>query len=117
PNESTCALFAPPSKVYSHFFTYRCLPGLKHAAPRRLPRLGAGQGIPEAATLVQPLVLESIQSPADIRGLSRTELEELAGEIRTFLVEKVTQTSGHLSPNLGVVELTLAVHRVFESPA
>src|SRR5205807_8728369 len=80
PNESTCALFAPPSKVYSHFFTYRCLPGLKHAAPRRLPRLGAGQGIPEAATLVPPLVLESIQSPADIRGLSRTELEELAGE-------------------------------------
>jgi 1-deoxy-D-xylulose-5-phosphate synthase len=61
-------------------------------------------------------VLESIHSPADLRGLSRTELEELAGEIRTFLVEKVAQTGGHLSPNLGVVELTLAVHRVFESP-
>ena len=62
-------------------------------------------------------MLESIHSPADLRGLNRAELEELAGEIRTFLVEKVTQTSGHLSPNLGVVELTLAVHRVFESPA
>src|SRR5438105_7501597 len=62
-------------------------------------------------------VLESIHSPADLRGLSQTELEELAGEIRTFLVEKVARTGGHLSPNLGVVELTLAVHRVFESPA
>jgi 1-deoxy-D-xylulose-5-phosphate synthase len=62
-------------------------------------------------------VLESFQSPADLRGLSRTELEELAGEIRTFLVEKVARTGGHLSPNLGVVELTLAVHRIFQSPA
>jgi 1-deoxy-D-xylulose-5-phosphate synthase len=61
-------------------------------------------------------VLESIQSPADLRALRRDELEALATEIRSFLVEHVLKTSGHLSPNLGVVELTLAIHRVFESP-
>jgi 1-deoxy-D-xylulose-5-phosphate synthase len=61
-------------------------------------------------------VLESITSPADIRGLNRAELEQLATEIRAFLVEKISRTGGHLSPNLGVVELTLAIHRVFNSP-
>jgi 1-deoxy-D-xylulose-5-phosphate synthase len=61
-------------------------------------------------------VLESIQSPADLRPLTRKQLEQLAQEIRSFLVEKISQTGGHLSPNLGVVELTLAVHRVFQSP-
>jgi len=61
-------------------------------------------------------LLESIESPADLRHLSAAELDELAREIRAFLVEKISQTGGHLSPNLGVVELTLALHRVFESP-
>jgi 1-deoxy-D-xylulose-5-phosphate synthase len=61
-------------------------------------------------------VLETIHAPADLRRLSRDQLEDLAREIRTFLVEKVARTGGHLSPNLGVVELTLAAHRVFESP-
>ncbi|MBO0687473.1 MAG: 1-deoxy-D-xylulose-5-phosphate synthase, partial [Candidatus Dormibacteraeota bacterium] len=58
----------------------------------------------------------SIHTPADLRGLTRTQLDQLAREIRSFLVEKVARTGGHLSPNLGVVELTLAIHRVFESP-
>ncbi|HEY4025560.1 MAG TPA: 1-deoxy-D-xylulose-5-phosphate synthase [Candidatus Dormibacteraeota bacterium] len=61
-------------------------------------------------------MLESIHSPADLRSLRRDQLEALAAEIRAFLVEHVSRTGGHLSPNLGVVELTLALHRVFESP-
>jgi 1-deoxy-D-xylulose-5-phosphate synthase len=61
-------------------------------------------------------VLESIHSPADLRHLSSQELDDLAQEIRVFLVETISQTGGHLSPNLGVVELTLALHRVFDSP-
>jgi len=61
-------------------------------------------------------VLESIHSPSDLRTLNGGQLEQLAGEIRSFLVEHVSKTGGHLSPNLGVVELTLALHRVFESP-
>jgi 1-deoxy-D-xylulose-5-phosphate synthase len=61
-------------------------------------------------------MLESIQSPADIRRLRDPELKALATEIRAFLVEKISKTGGHLSPNLGVVELTLALHRIFDSP-
>jgi 1-deoxy-D-xylulose-5-phosphate synthase len=61
-------------------------------------------------------VLESIQSPADIRRLRVPELKALATEIRAFLVENISKTGGHLSPNLGVVELTLALHRIFDSP-
>ncbi len=60
--------------------------------------------------------LERIDSPADLRGLDAEALASLAGEIRQFLVEKVSRTGGHLGPNLGVVELTLALHRVFDSP-
>jgi len=61
-------------------------------------------------------ILESISSPADLRALSIEELGTLAEEIRFFILDKVSKTGGHLSPNLGVVELTLALHRVFESP-
>jgi 1-deoxy-D-xylulose-5-phosphate synthase len=61
-------------------------------------------------------LLDSIRGPRDLRGLSREELVVLAREIRDFLVEKVARTGGHLGPNLGVVELTLALHRVFDSP-
>jgi 1-deoxy-D-xylulose-5-phosphate synthase len=61
-------------------------------------------------------VLESITSPADLRSIPRDQLESLAAEIRALLVEQVSRSGGHLSPNLGVVELTLALHRVFESP-
>ncbi|MFM1953458.1 MAG: hypothetical protein RL187_667 [Actinomycetota bacterium] len=62
-------------------------------------------------------VLERIESPRDLRNLSPAELGELASEIRSFLVEEVSRTGGHLGPNLGVVELTIALHRVFDSPA
>jgi len=61
-------------------------------------------------------MLEEISSPADLRGRSQAELIELAQEIREFLIEKVSRTGGHLGPNLGVVELTIALHRTFQSP-
>jgi 1-deoxy-D-xylulose-5-phosphate synthase len=62
------------------------------------------------------MLLPSIETPADLRGLSDEQLAELADEIRAFVVDAVTKTGGHLGSNLGVVELTLALHRVFESP-
>jgi 1-deoxy-D-xylulose-5-phosphate synthase len=61
-------------------------------------------------------MLESLRDPADLKGLSALELAELSQEIRDFLVAKVSRTGGHLGPNLGVVELTLSLHRTFESP-
>ncbi|OMC57445.1 1-deoxy-D-xylulose-5-phosphate synthase [Mycobacterium sp. IS-836] len=61
-------------------------------------------------------MLEQIRGPADLQHLSQQQLRDLAGEIREFLIHKVAATGGHLGPNLGVVELTLALHRVFDSP-
>jgi len=61
-------------------------------------------------------LLESINSPRDLEGLSLEQLEALASEIRDFLISEVSRTGGHLGPNLGVVELTIALHRVFDSP-
>ena len=61
-------------------------------------------------------LLSSIHSPQDLRELTPDQLNELSLEIRSFLIEQVCQTGGHLGPNLGVIELTLAVHRVFDSP-
>jgi 1-deoxy-D-xylulose-5-phosphate synthase len=60
--------------------------------------------------------LESIQTPDDLAKLSYPALSELSAEIRDFLIEKVSKSGGHLGPNLGVVELTIAIHRIFESP-
>ncbi len=62
------------------------------------------------------MILDRITCPADLKGLGDEELETLAAEIRAFVVEAVSRTGGHLGSNLGAVELTLAVHRVFESP-
>ncbi|MBQ1158444.1 1-deoxy-D-xylulose-5-phosphate synthase [Streptomyces sp. A73] len=62
-------------------------------------------------------LLTRIRGPRDLDRLTPEQLDELAGEIRTFLVEAVSKTGGHLGPNLGVVELTIALHRVFDSPA
>ena len=61
-------------------------------------------------------MLKDIKSPADLKGLSAAELNDLSTEIRTFLIEQVSKSGGHLGPNLGVVELTIAIHRIFESP-
>src|SRR5579884_2864436 len=62
------------------------------------------------------MLLDNIHSPADLRSLQPEELERLAAEIRAFIVQTVSVTGGHLGSNLGAVELTLAVHRVFDSP-
>lgn len=61
-------------------------------------------------------LLASIKSPSDLRSLTSAELAQLAAQIREYLVQSVSRTGGHLGPNLGVVELTIAIHRVFESP-
>ncbi|HEY0216365.1 MAG TPA: 1-deoxy-D-xylulose-5-phosphate synthase N-terminal domain-containing protein, partial [Cellulomonas sp.] len=61
-------------------------------------------------------LLDGIRSPEDLRGLDGRQLRALAAEIRAFLVDQVSRTGGHLGPNLGVVEVTLALHRVFDSP-
>lgn len=61
-------------------------------------------------------ILSSINGPDDVKGLTPTQLPALAAEVRSFLVDNVSRTGGHLGPNLGVVELTIALHRVFDSP-
>jgi 1-deoxy-D-xylulose-5-phosphate synthase len=61
-------------------------------------------------------MLSEIRGPADLQRLSQSQMKDLALEIREFLIHKVAATGGHLGPNLGVVELTLALHRVFDSP-
>ena len=58
-------------------------------------------------------LLDAINDPSDLKGLSDQEMDTLAEEIRQFLLENVSQTGGHLSSNLGVVELTLALHKTF----
>jgi 1-deoxy-D-xylulose-5-phosphate synthase len=62
------------------------------------------------------MILPSIETPADLKGLNEEQLAELCEEIRTFIVDTVTTTGGHLGSNLGAVELTVALHRVFDSP-
>ncbi len=62
-------------------------------------------------------MLEHIREPRDLKALPGDALGALAEEIRQFLVHAVARTGGHLGPNLGVVELTIALHRVFDSPA
>src|SRR6202163_1816734 len=62
------------------------------------------------------MLLDDIHEPADLRTLSQSQLTELAAEIRACIVDRVTVNGGHLGSNLGVVEVTLALHRVFDSP-
>ncbi|MEU9111590.1 1-deoxy-D-xylulose-5-phosphate synthase [Streptomyces sp. NPDC048483] len=77
--------------------------------PREARQVGAVAGDGRA-------LLSRIRGPRDLDRLEPEQLEQLAGEIRTFLVDAVSKTGGHLGPNLGVVELTIALHRVFRSP-
>ena len=62
------------------------------------------------------MILDSVQRPSDLRDLSSRQLSELCGEIRSFIIDTVNSTGGHLGSNLGIVELTVALHRVLESP-
>ena len=61
-------------------------------------------------------ILDGVNGPDDLKGLSQADLIELAADIRAYLISSVSKTGGHLGPNLGVVETTIAMHRVFESP-
>lgn len=61
-------------------------------------------------------ILDSIRNPRDLSQLAEVQLDQLAAEVRAFLISNVSQTGGHMGPNLGVVELTIAVHRIFDSP-
>src|SRR5256714_14161304 len=61
-------------------------------------------------------LLEGVRSPADIKALREKDLPQLAQEVRDVLIQVLSQTGGHLAPNLGVVELTIALHRVFNTP-
>src|SRR3989440_194526 len=103
PAPGTTTTISPPSPAGRWAAGRACWSSLRNLCRRGVVRLDTP-------------VLESIHSPADLRHLSAQELDELAREIRAFLVETISQTGGHLSPNLGVVELTLALHRVFDSP-
>ena len=77
----------------------------------------ARRGTGAAGSLRPPvMILQSIETPADVKALTSEELTQLCEEIRSFVVETVTTTGGHLGSNLGAVELTLALHRVFDSP-
>jgi 1-deoxy-D-xylulose-5-phosphate synthase len=80
-----------------------------------MPCLTASGGIADSPSPVGP-VLRSVHSPADLRALDAAKLSQLATDIRAFLIASVARTGGHLGPNLGVVELTMAMHRVFDSP-
>ena len=62
------------------------------------------------------MLLENIKSPADVKALDVKSLEQLAAEMRTALVKKLSARGGHVGPNLGFVEATIALHYVFESP-
>ena len=68
------------------------------------------------ATVAPPRLLDEIRSPADIKALREQDLPQLAQEVREELISVLSQTGGHLGPNLGVVELTIALHRVFNTP-
>ena len=75
-----------------------------------------GQASIIRALLFSLYVLDSIQSPQDIKQLDLNQLQSLADEIRAFLIENIQKTGGHLAPNLGTVELTVAMHYVFDTP-
>ncbi len=61
-------------------------------------------------------LLENVHFPADLKAMSRADLKTLAGELRAFIIDSVSRTGGHLASNLGVVELTVALHHVFDTP-
>ncbi|BDZ46887.1 hypothetical protein GCM10025866_27960 [Naasia aerilata] len=77
------------------------------------PSAASQVGVPRLDSMA---ILETIRGPRDLDALSSEDLVTLAAEIRQFLVANVSKTGGHLGPNLGVVELTIAMHRVFQSP-
>ena len=65
---------------------------------------------------MHPSLLQNISQPRDLKRLSSAQIQQLCGEIRQFLLDSVSKTGGHLASNLGAVELTVALHRIFETP-
>ncbi|MEI6219588.1 MAG: 1-deoxy-D-xylulose-5-phosphate synthase N-terminal domain-containing protein, partial [bacterium] len=61
-------------------------------------------------------IIDKVNFPADLKNLAVPEMEQLAGEIRSLIIDTVSKTGGHLAPNLGVVELTMAILQVFDAP-
>jgi len=94
--------------------------GTLDSTSRRSAPLGSthrrSQGRSDPGRKRGPLLLDTINAPDDLRSLDEQQLDQLAAEIRTVIVDTVSRTGGHLGSNLGAVELTLALHRVFESP-
>ena len=92
--------------------------GTRGAARGQAGRFGArsNAGHRRAGAYIAPMVIERIDSPADVKRLKREEIDVLASEIRELLVTTCAVNGGHLAPNLGVVELTLALHRVLDLP-
>ena len=80
---------------------------------RRMHSAESGTGLQGSTTTN---LLETIDDPAQVRALDRSQLQQLADELRAFLIESVSKTGGHLSSNLGTVELTIALHYVFNTP-
>src|SRR3546814_19774996 len=74
------------------------------------------QFAPKFQTCMPTVTLEHINTPADLRSLDRTELKEVAVQLREFVLQSVSKTGGHLSSNLGTVELTIALHPVLNTP-
>ena len=72
--------------------------------------------MPNSPSSELPPLLAAIQSPQDVKALPADKLPELAGEIRQTLIRTLAETGGHLAPNLGLVELSIALHRVFNTP-
>ncbi len=81
-----------------------------------MPIIHIGQASIIRALIFSLYVLDSIQSPQDIKQLDLDQLQSLVDEIRAFLIENIQKTGGHLAPNLGTVELTVAMHYVFDTP-
>src|SRR5690606_22281752 len=74
------------------------------------------QFVPNPSTRMPNVSLEDINTPADLRSLDRAGLKEAASQLREFVLQSVSKTGGHLSSNLGTVELTIALHHVFNTP-
>ena len=99
-------LFLYPSQFYDIIFDKAMKsPGAYRIVPRQ-----------ESRPIMKMHFLPNIKGPDDVKALSAEALSALVREIRAFLVEHVTKNGGHLASNLGVVELTVAMHRVFDSP-
>src|SRR5205085_2942098 len=91
--------------------------GMMRERPRKKDRMTKSDSSETTTTTETPKrLLDGIHSPSDIKALREQDLPQLAQEVREELIRVLSQTGGHLGPNLGVVELTIALHRVFETP-